>query len=103
MHDNPPPGFVESVKMAVDGHGLSVLLAFALSYLRILYDDKESRFTRQVLEASIGALLVLIVGLGCDAGGLAKWASFMASGFVGILGVNWVRDKARKWASKQVG
>ena len=101
MHDNPP-GFLDMLRAAVDAHGLSALLAFALSYMRVLYDDKEPRPVRQLIEALLGGMIVLLVGLSCDELGVSRGWSYVAAGIVGTLGVNWVRTMARAWAKKKV-
>lgn len=102
MHDNPP-GFFETLRAAFDAHGVSALMAFALSYFRVLYDDKEPKPVRQLLEALLGGMIVLLVGLSCDELGMSRGWSYVAAGIVGTLGVNWVRTIARAWAKKKVG
>lgn len=82
-------------------HGLAVLLTFALSYVRILYDAKEPNPIRQLIEASLGALLVLVIGLTAEKFGLSSGWSYGAAGFIGTLGVNQVRAMARKWAQRK--
>ena len=57
------PALVE----AFNTHGLAGLMAFALGYLRIIYDDKESRPMRQFIEALLGACITVVVGLTADA------------------------------------
>lgn len=96
------PSFWMVIILALREHGLAVALAFILSYVRILYDDKESSPVRQLLEAMLGALLVLLVGLAAEKFGMSSGWSYAVAGFVGVLGVNQVRAMARKWAAKKV-
>lgn len=96
------PAFWATVLLALREHGLAVGLAFVLSYIRILYDDKEPSPVRQLLEALLGSLLVLLVGLGAEKFGMSSGWSYAVAGFVGVLGVNQVRAFARKWASRKV-
>lgn len=96
------PSFWAVVILALREHGLAVALAFFLSYIRILYDDKEPSPIRQLLEALLGALLVFLVGLSSEKFGMSSGWSYAVAGFVGVLGVNQVRAMARKWAAKKV-
>lgn len=96
------PSFWAIVLLALREHGLAVALAFVLSYVRILYDDKEPKPVRQLLEASLGALIVLLVGLAAEKFGMSSGWSYAVAGFVGVLGVNQVRTLAQKWASRKV-
>lgn len=96
------PAFLDVVIAALKSHGLAVLLTFILSYLRILYDDREPKPLRQLIEALLGALMVLIIGLTCEKFGLSSGWSYAAAGFIGTLGVNQVRTLARKWANRKV-
>lgn len=96
------PSFWAVAILALREHGLAVALAFFLSYIRILYDDKEPSPVRQLLEALLGALLVFLVGLASEKFGMSSGWSYAVAGFVGVLGVNQVRAMARKWAAKKV-
>lgn len=96
------PSFWAVIILALREHGLAVALAFFLSYVRILYDDRESNPVRQLLEALLGALLVFLVGLAAENFGMSGGWSYAVAGFVGVLGVNQVRTMARKWAAKKV-
>ncbi|MDV5862008.1 phage holin, lambda family [Pseudomonas mendocina] len=96
------PSFWAIVLLALREHGLAVALAFVLSYVRILYDDKEPKPVRQLLEASLGALIVFLVGLAAEKFGMSSGWSYAVAGFVGVLGVNQVRTLAQKWASRKV-
>ena len=96
------PSLWASLLLVVRDHGPAVVLAFALSYVRILYDAKESRPVRQTIEALLGALIVLVVGLTAEKFGLSNGWSYFAAGFVGILGVEQVRVFGRKWAERKI-
>lgn len=100
--DSKGPGFLDALRYAFDSQGLPMVLAFALIYLRTLYDDREPRPVRQFLEAAIGSMIVLIVGITCERFGLSSGWSYAAAGFIGTMGVNQVRTMARKWAGKRI-
>lgn len=97
------PSFWMLMMGALRENGVSVALAFVLGYIRILYDRSEPDPVRQLLEASLGALLVLLVGLGTKQFGINGGWSYAVAGFVGVLGVNQVRVLAQKWANKRMG
>ncbi|VVN67574.1 hypothetical protein PS726_00193 [Pseudomonas fluorescens] len=105
MPNMPPekdPLFWALVVNAFREHGLAVALAFALSYVRILYDDKEADPWRQLLEAVLGSILTLVVGLGAEKFGISGGWSYAVAGFVGVLGVEQVRQLGKRWAKRKV-
>lgn len=81
-------------------HGAAGVLAFALSYVRIMYDAREPSPLRRLIEATLGGLLVLVVGVTAEAFGLSSGWSYFGAGFVGLLGVDQVRNLAAKWAHR---
>lgn len=95
------PGLWAALIVVLREHGLAAILTFVLSYVRILYDDKESRVVRQLIEAALGALMVLTIGLTAEHFGLSSGWSYGAAGFIGTLGVNQIRTIARRWAVRK--
>jgi lambda family phage holin len=95
------PGFWAALLVVLQDHGLAAILTFVLSYVRILYDDKESSVVRQLIEAALGALMVLTIGLTAENFGLSSGWSYGAAGFIGTLGVNQIRSIARRWAVRK--
>ncbi|MFB8828721.1 phage holin, lambda family [Azotobacter sp. CWF10] len=96
------PSMWAVVLLALREHGFAVALTFVLSYLRILYDDREPNPVRQLIEACLGAVIVLVVGLTCEKFGLSSGWAYASAGFIGTLGVNQVRALARRWAVRKV-
>lgn len=103
MSDEKDLGLWASAIELFRAHGLAALLAFALSYVRIIYDDEEPRTVRQLIEATLGGLIVLTVGLTCEHLGLSSGWSYFAAGFVGLVGVEQVRALARRVAERKLG
>ncbi|SEI98634.1 phage holin, lambda family [Azotobacter beijerinckii] len=96
------PEFWVGVVLALREQGLAMMLTFILSYLRIrLYGDQPS-IVRSLIEAAVGALLVMIVGLAVNSAGLNVAWTLLTGGFVGILGIEQVRTLAQKWAARKV-
>lgn len=104
MPNMPPekdPAFWVMVAAALRDHGLAAALAAVLTYLRVLYDGKESRWDRQLLEAALGGVLVFLVGVGAEKAGMGGGLSYAVAGVVGVLGVEQVRQLGRRWAERK--
>ncbi len=79
-----------------------VMMAMFLSILRIIYDDKEARPVRVVIEAMICGALSLTAISAITAMGLNEnWAVFIG-GSIGYLGPTTVRGFALKALEKRV-
>ena len=91
----------EAAWEVIRAHGLAVMLTFVLTYLRVLYDGKEPRPLRLFIEACIGSLLTLIIGLVVKEFGLSDGWAFAAAGFIGVLGVDTVRSLAMTWSKRK--
>jgi len=96
------PSFWVLVLTALRENGLAMGLTFALSWLRIQYDGQETRPVRQLIEATLGALIVMVVGLTVKEFGLSIAWSFATAGFVGVLGVEQARQLGRRWAERKI-
>ncbi len=96
------PSFWVLVLTALRENGLAMGLTFALTWLRIQYDGQETRPIRQLIEATLGALIVMVVGLTVKEFGLSIAWSFATAGFVGVLGVEQARQLGRRWAERKV-
>lgn len=96
-------GVFPALMEALNTHGLAGLLAFVLGYLRIIYDDRESKPMRQFIEALLGACITVVVGLSAEHFGMSSGWAYACAGFTGVLGVNQVRVIAQKWANGKVG
>ena len=78
-----------------------MVLTFALTWLRIQYDAKETTPWRQFIEATLGALIVMVVGLTVKEFGFSIAWSFATAGFIGVLGVEWARQLGKRWAERK--
>jgi lambda family phage holin len=83
-------------------HGLAGLMAFILGYLRIIYDERESRPVRQFIEAALGACITVVVGLSAEHFGMSSGWAYACAGATGVLGVNQVRVMAQRWAMGKI-
>jgi lambda family phage holin len=81
--------------------GLAFVLAFVLSYFRIMFDNKEPRPLRRFIEATLGGLIAFVVGITVERFGLSSGWTYAAVGFIGVLGVDQVRAFARALAERK--
>jgi len=95
------PSFWAFVLSALRDNGLAMALTVALTWLRIQYDGKRPSPIRQLIEAALGALIVMVVGLTVKELGLSIGWSFFASGFIGVLGVDYARQFGQRWAERK--
>ncbi|MEX7117025.1 phage holin family protein, partial [Pseudomonas aeruginosa] len=73
------------------------------TWLRTQYEGKEPSIVRQLIEAALGAMLVMVVGLTAKEFGWSPAWQFFAAGFVGVLGVSTVQKLGARWAERKVG
>ncbi|MBH8611200.1 phage holin, lambda family [Pseudomonas mohnii] len=95
------PSFWVLVLTALRENGLAMGLTFALTWLRIQYDGKETKPLRQLIEAALGALIVMVVGLTVKEFGFSIAWSFATAGFIGVLGVEQARQLGKRWAERK--
>jgi lambda family phage holin len=96
------PSFWVLVLLALKENGLAMGLTFILTWLRVQYDGKETSPARKLIEASLGALIVMVVGLTVKEFGLSIAWSFATAGFIGVLGVEQVRQLGKRWAERKI-
>jgi lambda family phage holin len=75
---------------------MAPIFAIIVSILRVVYDGKETRVIRIVLEAAICGLLTLAAGSAIRAMGLNDDWSMVAGGIIGFLGSEFVRYTAKR-------
>lgn len=93
--------FISDLIQTINVHGMAAGMAFILSWLRIQYDNKEPRMVRRLLEAMLGAVTVLVIGKTFESLGVSSGWTYAAAGFIGVAGVDFVRELAQKWARKK--
>lgn len=81
----------------------SAIIGTSLALLRTMYDDKEPRMVRRILESLICGVIAYTVSVGMHAVGWREpgLATF-AGGMIGLLGADWVRTKARAFANSKI-
>ena len=78
-------------------------LAAMVAFVRVMYDGKEPRLMRRVLESVLCGLIALSIAYMIEALGMSgNWATFIG-GAVGLFGADQVRAWGRKFAEKKMG
>ena len=77
------------------------LMAFIVSMLRLMYDNKEPNWLRRLIEGFICAFLAYSVFALTKAFGMPTDLAFVGSVLIGFLGADFVREKARAWFTKK--
>ena len=89
-----------AVSTSVEAKGAA--MASVIAVLRVLYDGKETRWTRIALESLICGALSLCASSLVQWGGFPPSVSVAAGGAIGFLGVTTIRELLVKWAGKRV-
>lgn len=77
-------------------------LAAMVAFVRVMYDGKEPRLMRRVLESVLCGLIALSIAYMIEALGMSgNWATFIG-GCVGLFGADQVRSWGRKFAEKKM-
>ncbi len=77
-------------------------LAAMVAFVRVMYDGKEPRLMRRVLESVLCGLIALSIAYMIEALGMSgNWATFIG-GAVGLFGADQVREWGRKFAEKKM-
>lgn len=80
----------------------AALLGAAVALLRILYDDREPRWIRRILESALCGAIALAVAHLASAMGLQQgWGTFLGAS-VGLFGADQVREWGRRIADARV-
>lgn len=80
-----------------------VLMAMILAPLRLIYDNKETKVTRIVLESLICGALTLTVGGAVIALELNMYWALFAGGVIGNMGSTTVRNLALRLIKREIG
>lgn len=80
----------------------AAILAMSVAILRVIYDDREPRWVRRILESALCGAIALAIAHLCGALGLAEgWGTFLGAS-VGLFGADQVREWGRRIASQRI-
>ena len=100
MHDTTD-AIMKLINMLPEPFRASALAAM-VAFVRVMYDGKEPRLMRRVLESVLCGLIALSIAYMIEALGMSgNWATFIG-GAVGLFGADQVRSWGRKFAEKKM-
>lgn len=79
----------------------AAIMAVVIAILRIMYDQQEARWQRVCLESLLCGAISYGLASGLRFFNLEAGLAVFAGGLVGFLGVEFVRERARKWVVGQ--
>ena len=79
-----------------------VAMAVMVSGLRLIYDRKETSFTRIMLESLICGALSVSAGSALDAMGYGQNWYLFCGGFIGFMGSQAIRAAANRLLNKKI-
>lgn len=80
----------------------AAIVSAVIAYLRVLYDGKEPRLIRRVLEAALCGSIALGVASGVEGMGLPQGFGTFFGAAIGLFGADQVRTWGRKLAERKV-
>lgn len=80
----------------------AMIAGFAVAFLRVMYDDREPRMVRRLLEAALCGVIALCVATLAEAIGLDSRVSTFAGGAIGLIGADQVREWAQKFGARHI-
>jgi lambda family phage holin len=103
MHDNLSK-WIEG--LASSPVAQAALMSMALAVLRVVYDDKETTWTRVMLEGLMSGMLTLMAGLSARGLGISEAWAFVFGGVLAYVGLAVFRKTMLqivkvRWAKEQ--
>lgn len=80
----------------------AAFLSAAIAFIRVMYDGKEPRMIRRVLESALCGSIALFVAYGVEAFGFPSGVGTFCGGAIGLFGADQVRSWGRKIADKRI-
>lgn len=94
-----------SVQAILDFLGPEVragIMAAIIALLRIMYDNKEKKWRRRILETLLCGALAYTLSSGLSYFNLPPDMSIFVGGCMGFLGVDFVREKAQLFVNRKL-
>lgn len=84
-------------------HGLIMMMTFILYYMRIQLYGNGRTWTAELLEATIGTVLIMMTAKGLQAMDINEGWTWGASIFIGLIGIDKAREFIERWATRRFG
>lgn len=105
MIDKDPNSLLSVIYAILDAFPVEIkaaILAGFISFLRIMYDNKEPSFVRRFLESCLCGAITVATSYLIQAIGLQEGWSMFLGGMIGLFGADYIRTKARKFAEARL-
>lgn len=80
----------------------AAMISFIVAMLRVVYDGKEPRWVRRILEATLcGTIALAVTHLTTALGFSSGWGVFLGAA-IGLFGADQVREWGRRIAERRV-
>lgn len=80
----------------------AAIISAVIAFMRVMYDGKEPRMIRRVLEAALCGSIALGVASGIEAIGMPSGVGTFMGAAIGLFGADQVRSWGRKIAERKV-
>lgn len=80
----------------------AAILSAVVAFLRVMYDDREPRIIRRLLESALCGAIAFGVGSGLEAMSVAQGMSMFLGGAIGLLGADKVREIGKRYVRRKV-
>lgn len=82
-------------------HGLIMMMTFILYYMRIQLYGNGRTWKAELLEATIGTVLIMMTAKGLQAMDINEGWTWGASIFIGLIGIDKAREYIERWAARR--
>lgn len=84
-------------------YGLIMMMTFIISYMRIQLYSNGRTWKAELLEATLGTIVIMMTAKGLQAMEINEGWSWGASIFIGLIGIDKAREFIERWATRRFG
>ncbi len=84
-------------------YGLIMMMTFIISYMRIQLYSNGRTWKAELLEATLGTIVIMMTAKGLQAMEINEGWSWGASIFIGLIGIDKAREFIERWANRRFG
>ena len=84
-------------------YGLIMMMTFIISYMRIQLYSNGRTWKAELLEATLGTIVIMMTAKGLQAREINEGWSWGASIFIGLIGIDKAREFIERWANRRFG
>lgn len=82
-------------------HGLIMMLTFIISYMRIQLYGNGRTWKAELLEATIGTVLIMMTSKAFQAMDVNEGWAWSSAIFIGLIGIDKAREHVERWATRR--